>query len=113
MSSLSDLLTAAKNVVTAINDLAQSYLAVQGIRTAQTLTAATVVKGTSGRVAFISVTVAGSATGTVYDCNFTTSPMRPIFVIPNNVGIVTVNFPTTYGIVVVPGTGQTVSVSYS
>ena len=113
MAGLSDILTAAKNVVTAINGVAQSYLDVQGIRTAQTLTAATLVSTMGGRVASVSITVAGSGTGAIYDCNFLASPTRQIFTIPNTVGIVVVNLPVTYGIVVVPGTGQTVSVSYS
>ena len=44
MSSLSDILTAAKNVVTAINGVAQTYLNVQGLQNSGSLTSATLVQ---------------------------------------------------------------------
>ena len=113
MASLSDLLTTAKNIASAINGLAQTYVSVQGARIQQNITAATVVSSSAGRVAMISVTTAGSSDGVIYDATDTTTTTRPIYSIDNVVGAVFVNLPVVYGIVVVPGTGQAVSVSYS
>lgn len=112
-ASLSDLLTAAKNLVTAVNALAQNYLNVQGILNAPGLTTSTVVKPTAGRLATVSVIVAGSATGTIYDSATTSVTTKPLYVIPMTVGVVVVNLPASFGIFVAPGTGQTVTVSYS
>lgn len=113
MSSLSDILTAAKNVVTAINGVALTYLNVQGIQNSGKLTAATLVQLGAGRVATVSITTAGSAVGYIYDANSTASTTNPVYVIPNTVGVVFVNMPVGLGLVVAPGTGQAVTVSYS
>jgi hypothetical protein len=113
MASLSDLLTAAKNVVTAINQLGQTYLQVQGSTFYSGITAATVVKTGQGRVARVSVVVAGSAVGAIYDASASSSTTGKIWVIPNTVGVTEINLPVNNGIVVAPGTGQTVAISYS
>jgi hypothetical protein len=112
-ASLSDVLTTLQNAVKAINGLAQNYLNVQGISNFAGLTAATVVKASSGRIARISVVVAGSAAGAVYDGAALGATTKPLYVIPNTVGIVEVNLATNVGLLVVPGTGQTVSGGYS
>ncbi len=111
-ASLSDLLTAAKNIVIAINALAQDYLNVQGIANAYALTTSTLVKGEPGRVATVVVLVAGSGPGVIYD-TISTATTKPIYNIPTTAGVYFVNMPCSYGITVVPGTGQTVTVSYS
>jgi hypothetical protein len=113
MASLSDLLTTAKNIATAINNLAQTYVSVQGARIQQNITTTTVVSSSAGRVASISVTTAGTSDGVIYDAAETGTTTRPIYHIDNVVGAVFVNLPVVYGIVVVPGSGQHVSVSYS
>lgn len=113
MASLDDILTAAKNVVTAVNGAAQTYLNVQGAQNSGNLTTATLVQSGAGRVATVSVTVAGSAVGKIYDANSATSTTNPVYVIPNTVGVVFVNMPVGIGLVVAPGTGQSVTVSYS
>jgi|APFre7841882654_1041346.scaffolds.fasta_scaffold02802_5 hypothetical protein len=112
-TSLSDILTAVKNIVTALNNAAQTYLNVQGQQNKAAITAATLVKNGSGRVATVSVIVAGSATGNIYDSSSTTVTSSPIFIIPTTVGITVVNIPVSIGIVVAPGSGQTVTISYS
>jgi len=60
MSSLSDILTAAKNVVTSVNQLGLTYLRVQGAVRSTTMTTATLVTSGQGRLASVSVVVAGS-----------------------------------------------------
>lgn len=113
MASLSDLLTAAKNIVTSVNQLGQTYLQVQGSQSLSGITAATLVKSGQGRVARVSVVVAGSAAGAIYDTNVPSATTGQIWVIPNTVGVTEINLPVNNGIVVAPGTGQTVVVSYS
>jgi hypothetical protein len=113
MASLSDLLTTAKNIASAINGVAQTYVAVQGARIRQTITATAVVSNAAGRLAMVTVTTAGSTAGVIYDADATGITARPIYIIPNTIGVVFVNLPVAYGIVVVPGTSQVVTVSYS
>jgi hypothetical protein len=113
MASLSDLLTTAKNIASAINGVAQTYVAVQGARIQQNITATAVVNNAAGRLAVVTVTTAGTTVGVIYDADATGVTTRPIYTIPNTVGVVFVNLPVVYGIVVVPGTGQAVTVSYS
>ena len=93
--------------------MAQTYVAVQGARVQQNITATAIVNNAAGRLAVISVTTAGTTTGVIYDADTTGITTRPIYIIPNTVGVVFVNLPVVYGIVVVPGTGQAVTVSYS
>ena len=112
-ASLSDLLTVAKNIVQAISALAQGYLNVQGAQNFTGLTAATVVKSTAGRIANISVIVAGSGAGAVYDSAATGNTTKPLFVIPTTAGVYVVNLPASFGITIAPGTGQTISGSFS
>jgi len=111
--SLADLLTALKNAVTGISSLAQTYLNVQGAQNFAGLTAATVVKSSSGRIAVISVIVGGSASGRVYDAGNTSDTTKPLYVIPQTAGLYVVNLPCSFGVTIAPGTGQTVSGSFS
>lgn len=78
------------------------------------ITAATVIKAAPGRVFRVNVQVAGSTTGTVNDCLTTGAAAiaNQVAVIPDTVGPLLLEWPCATGIVVVPGTGQTLSVSY-
>jgi hypothetical protein len=113
-ASLSDILTTAKNIVTAVATLAQNYLNVQGATNKAAITTPTVVKNAPGRIASVSVLV-GGATGLIYDATTLTDTSKPLYVIPDTVGTspYVVNLPASFGIVVSPGSGQTVTVSYS
>ena len=113
MSSLSDILTAAKNIVTAINGVGQIYLNVQGISRSGTLTSPTLVSSGQGRLASVSVVVAGSSAATIYDSSAVGSLISTLAVIPNAIGVTVINMPYNNGLVVVPGTGMTLVVSYS
>jgi hypothetical protein len=66
------------------------------------------------RLVRINVVVAGSAPGNAYDAATAAGAIAGnlIAVIPNTVGIYLVDFPIQAGILIVPGTGQTVAVSY-
>ena len=95
---------------------AQGELRVEhgGVLSALNITAATVVKATPGRLVRINVIVAGSAAGTANDCTTTAAAAaaNQIVTIPASVGQVGIEWPCLAGIVVVPGTGQTLSVAY-
>jgi hypothetical protein len=113
MASLDDILTVAKNLVTAVNGLGQTYLAVNGTKHSAALTASTVVMAGQGRIAQVSVIVGGSADGAIYDCASTSILTNQIAAITQTAGVYVWNIPVSNGITVVPGTGQTVVVSYS
>lgn len=113
MSSLSDILTAAKNIAVAINNAAQIYLKVQGASRSATLTANTIVSTGQGRLASVSVIVAGSTDGIIYDSSAVGTLTNAIAVIDNALGVTVINMPYNSGLVVVPGTGMTLVVSYS
>lgn len=78
------------------------------------ITAATVVKAAPGYLVRIAVIVAGSAAGTANDVLTTgaVAAANQIAAIPNTVGVIQIAWPCATGIVVVPGTGMTVAVSY-
>ena len=86
-----------------------------GAQSALYISSATLIKGGLGRVAKVSVIVAGSAAGSVNDVGTAVGAVagNQIAVIPNTVGVYDVNFPFFNGLAIVPGAGQTVAVSYT
>lgn len=113
-ASLSDLLTAQKNGVVAINGVAQATLRGLGTQTSLTVTAATVVFIGPGYLVNFAVVVAGSAAGTIYDANNTSpSAHDALCAVPTTVGVVKTGQVFTSGLVIVPGTGQSINVTYS
>jgi len=86
-----------------------------GNRAALNVTAATVLKTTPGICVSVAVVVAGSTVGTVNDVATTggAGAANQFGTIPNTVSTYTFNWPCGTGIVVVPGTGQTLAVSFA
>ena len=113
MATLDDILTTQKNGVFGINSIATSNYFLAGKASAPALAVTTLVRSGAGWVAKVSVTVAGSSSAIIYDSNATTTLTAPIAVVANAVGIVSINLPVNNGIVFVPGTGMTATVSYS
>ena len=108
------VLTTLQSIVTAINAQTTNDKNINGSQDFFNVTAATYIKSGVGRIVNISVMVAGSASGTVYDAQSVTDTARPIYVIGHAAtGIQNVNLPVQYGILVVPGTGQTLAGSFS
>lgn len=66
------------------------------------------------RLVRVNVLVAGSTAGSVNDAATVAAAAasNQIFVAPNTVGSYLVDFPIMAGIVVTPGTGQTLAVTY-
>lgn len=93
----------------------QGFVPEEGTKSAVNLTAASLLKVGAGRVFRASVIVAGSAVGTVNDCATTgaAAAANQIGTLPNTVGTYLFNWPVSLGLVVVPGTGQTVALSYA
>jgi aspartate/tyrosine/aromatic aminotransferase len=112
-ASLDDILTASKNIATALNQLGQTYLTVEGSKSYTNITTATLVQSGQGRIARVIVVVAGSGTGAIYDAASATATSDKLLTIPTTTGIGEANIPVNNGIVVAPGTGQTVAIVYS
>lgn len=96
-------------------DAVGTLLTGEGASTHLNVTAATVIKAAAGRACRVSVVVAGSTTGAIYD-HATTSGVaaaNQIYTINDVIGSYQIDIPCAVGIVVVPGTGMTVAISYS
>lgn len=92
-----------------------SLITGQGTKSFLNVTATTLVKAIAGRVARVNVVVAGGTnTGAIYDSATTggIGASNLIAVIPDAVGSYSIDFPCFNGIVVAPGTGNTVTISY-
>lgn len=113
MAELSSIFTTAQNIATAINGWAQTTLVIAGNASYPNISASTLVRSGAGRIAKVSIVTAGTTNGTIYDANQTGVTTSPLYTIPNTIGLVELNFPVVNGIVVEPGTGQVVSISYS
>ncbi|WP_320533664.1 hypothetical protein [Robbsia andropogonis] len=79
------------------------------------ITAATVVKSSPGTIFRANVVVAGTAAGGVYDASATSgnTAANLVATLPDTLGPIELEFPCANGILIVPGTGQTIAVSYS
>jgi hypothetical protein len=115
-ANIDDVITTLKDLVTAYNTLSQTTLAINGVYTTPPLTTATLVKGTSGRVVTLSIIDPGSGDGKVFDINTVAGAAagNQIAVIESAGALIqTLNLPFLKGLVIEPGTGMTVAVSYS
>jgi hypothetical protein len=112
-ASLDTIVTTLQNIVTAINSATTNYTNIQGTQDFFNITAPAVIKATSGRIVKISLTVPGSADGTVYDANTVADTSRPIYTISHLTAFQTVGLPVQYGVMIVPGSGMTVAGSFS
>jgi len=86
-----------------------------GYQATYNITAATVIKTGPGLIATVSVIVAGSAAGAVHNAATTgaAAVSNQVATIPAAIGLVPVRWGTVDGIVVVPGTGQTLAIAWS
>ena len=86
-----------------------------GTQTTANVIAPTVIKAVGGRVAKVSVVVAGSTAGAVHNVATVAAAAaaNQIAVVPDTVGVYDINMPCGAGIVVVPGTDQVLAVSFA
>jgi hypothetical protein len=114
MASLDDILTTQKNGVTALNGINSINARAFGTTTSSTVTGATLVISGSGRLINFAVVVAGSAVGGIYNQTSTTPvAANQLLATPTTIGVYPVGQFFTNGIVIVPGTGQSINVTYS
>jgi hypothetical protein len=115
MASLDDILTTQKNGVVALNNLSQSTLRGLGTQTSATVTSSTLVVNGPGYLVNYSVLVAGSSAGTINNAvsTATAAAGNALCVVPATVGVVKTGQLFTSGLVIVPGTGQSINVTYS
>jgi hypothetical protein len=114
-ASLDDLLTTQKNGVVALNNISQSNLRGQGTVTSATVTGSTIVFSGRGYLVSFSVVVAGSSSGLINNSSSTVAPAatNALCATPATVGIYPVGMVFNNGLTVVPGTGQSINVTYS
>lgn len=79
------------------------------------ITSPTVIKAAPGFVGTLTVVAAGSTNGAIGDALTTgaVSNANTIGIAPQVQGTYVINFPARVGIAVIPGTGQTLSVSFA
>lgn len=114
-ASIDDAITVLQNMVIGLNALTQTIQNVEGQATSEGISTATLLKKGAGRVVRISVTTAGTTVGSIYDAASAAlvGTANLVAVIPIAAGVVDISMPVQNGIVIVPGTSQVVSVSYS
>lgn len=115
MATLDDVLTTQKNGVVGLNNINQTYAYLGGTITSSTVTSQTLTVTGSGRLVSISVIVAGTTNGTVNNAQSTggVTAANALCAIPNTIGVYQCGCAFTAGLVVTPGTGQSVNVTYS
>lgn len=115
MASLDDILTTQKNGVVALNNVFQALNVLNPTTTSATVTSSTLVIAGKGRLICFSVVVAGSASGLIYNAGTPTGGAagNALVATPTTIGVYPVNMMFTDGLVVAPGTGQSINVTYS
>ena len=115
MASLGDILTTQKNGVIAINNIFQALSALNPTVTSTTVTSSTLILAGSGRLISFSVVVAGSANGLIYNAGTPSggTAANALVATPTTVGVYAANMVFTNGLVIAPGTGQSINVTYS
>lgn len=114
-ASLSDILTTQKNAVVGVNNISDTLYNLEGFRNSREVSTTTLLQPGDSWVARVSVIVAGSTTGIIYDAPSVglAGTGNRLYVIQNTVGIQEVKLPANQGIVVQPGTGMILCVSFS
>jgi len=112
MASLDDILSTQKNGVIGINSYVTAINTHAGFYNSKEVSTASVIKSSSGWLATVSVIVAGSTQGYLYDATSAASGSR-IYAIPNTLGVYQIQVPFATGLYFSPGTGSIIAVGYS
>lgn len=115
MASLDDILTTQKNGVVAINALNNITLGNVGTITSMTVTATTLIFVGSGRLVNFSIVVSGSGSGLIHNASSVAaaSASNALCATPNTLGVYASGQVFTNGLVIDPGAGQSINVTYS
>lgn len=115
--SLDDIFTTAQNIATGLYNLATAWQRVAGTATSSTVddSADVLVVSGTGRFVNISVIDGGSASGIIYNSASTTSlpDAARLAIVPLVEGVYPINVLYTAGLVISPGTGQILNITYS
>lgn len=115
MASLDDVVTVQKNGVIGVNGLNQALRRAQGSNTSSTVTAQTLVISGKGFLVNFSVVVAGTTAGTINNAATTAlaSAANALCSTPTTIGVYPCGIVFTNGLVITPGTGQSINITYS
>ena len=117
MATIDDLVTVQKNGVIGINNIAQTLAYINGKITSTTVSSTTLIVTGAGRIVSYSITVKGSTAGTIYNAtDILVTPATGALVVTTaaqEVGVYPVGLHFSNGLVVMPGTGQSINVTYS
>jgi hypothetical protein len=115
MASLDDILTTQKNGVVGINELNRTTIQGIGSNTSATVTTENLVIVGPGRLVNFCVVVAGTSTGGIYNFNAISGmpASAQLVTVPNTIGVYQCNQVFNVGLVIAPGTGQSINVTYS
>lgn len=115
MASLDDLLTTQKNGVVGVNGLNQTMRRAQGTNTSATVTAQTAVVSGKGFLVNFSVVVAGTTTGTINNASTVAlaGAANALCATPTTTGVYPCGLVFNNGLVITPGTGQSVNITYT
>lgn len=115
MAGIDDIATTAKNISVALNLQSETAMSLAGKRNSGEISASTVVKESPGWVARVSVVVAGSGDGTIYDAKSLGTAVNGarLAIVDKAIGVTELNLPANTGIVFTPGSGMTAVVTYS
>jgi hypothetical protein len=110
-----DFLTGLQNAVQAINTLAQTWSSIQGVASSPAYASDTVITIKQGRVAYVSIIAGGSAAGYIHNCQTVAAAAdsNKLMLLPQTTGIYAAACNFNNGLVIKPGAGQLVSVTYS
>jgi len=113
-ASMDDMLTAVKNGVIALNNIRQALASEVATSTTPVATASTFVLAGKGRLLRFSVTVAGTTAGFVHNSATPTgaTATNALVACPNTIGVYECNVVFDAGLVIVPGTGQSLNITY-
>lgn len=111
---LTDILTAIKNGVVAMNNASNAILRAQGNATSRTTDGTLLVISGKGILVNFSVTEAGSAEGSIYNAASTSAiaDTNKLVATPNLIGVYDCSQYFDSGLVIVVGTGQKINVTY-
>jgi len=116
-ASLDDILTTQKNGVVALGAIQRALSADTATYTTPVATSSTFVVSGSGRLLRFSVVVAGggSTTGFVHNSATPTgaTASNALVACPNTIGVYEANVVFNAGLVIVPDTGQSLSITYT
>lgn len=115
MASLDDILTTQKNGVIALNNLFSAISFPNPAFTSATVTAPTLILTGAGRLLSFAVVVAGSGTGTIHNAGALAgnTAANALVATPATIGVYPVSMIFSNGLLIVPGTGQSINVTYS